>query len=138
MIPAATRRLVRERAGNRCEYCRLPQEAVPFATFHVEHIVARQHNGGDEPDNLALACHHCNAHKGPNLSGIDPDSGQVVRLFDPRRQAWDDHFRRRDAWILGLTPEGRATVAVLAVNSDLQRRTRADWEQDLKPNEIEP
>ena len=43
-MDAATRRLVLRRAGSRCEYCRLPQHAVDL-TFHVEHIIAKQHGG---------------------------------------------------------------------------------------------
>jgi len=59
-MDSAVRELVRGRAKNRCEYCRLPQSAVLFAPFHIEHIVARQHGGGDDPSNLALACDGCN------------------------------------------------------------------------------
>ena len=85
-MKARTHALVWSRAGHRCEYCRLQQEDEPFYRLHVEHIVAKQHGGTDDPDNLALACHHDNEHKGPNLSGIDPQTGKVVRLFHPRRQ----------------------------------------------------
>jgi len=66
-MDAATRRLVRHRAGNRCEYCGLQQDAVPVVTFHIEHIIPNQHGGTDDPSNLAFACFHCNQHKGPNL-----------------------------------------------------------------------
>ena len=31
--------------------------------------------------NLAVACHHCNLYKGPNLTGIDPSTRKVVRIF---------------------------------------------------------
>lgn len=115
-MDAATRRFVWERAGNRCEYCRLAQAHELFFRFHTEHIIARQHGGGDGPDNLALACHHCNEHKGPNLSGIDPQTGKVVRLFHPRRQRWSRHFRFVGPLLVGRTAGGRATVAVLAMN----------------------
>jgi len=71
------RQTVREPADHRCEYCCLPQDAEPFFAYHVEHIVARQHGGGDDSGNLALACYHCNAHKGPNLSGLQPLSTKV-------------------------------------------------------------
>jgi HNH endonuclease len=78
------RQTVRERADHRCEYCYLPQNAEPFFAYHVEHIVARQHGGTDDNENLALACYHGNAHKGPNLSGLDPETGALVRLFHPK------------------------------------------------------
>jgi 5-methylcytosine-specific restriction endonuclease McrA len=78
--------LVRDRAGQRCEYCRLHQEHEPFYRFHVEHVVASVHGGTDEINNLALACHRCNEKKGTNLSARDPVSGKIVLLFNPRRQ----------------------------------------------------
>lgn len=124
-MDAATRTLVRKRAEDRCEYCRLPQSAQPFVTFHVEHIIARQHGGTDEPANLCLACERCNFHKGPNLASIDPDTGQVERLFDPRRQEWSRHFELRGPFILGRTPSGRATVAVLGMNEERRVELRA-------------
>jgi hypothetical protein len=104
-----------ERAGNRCEYCRIPhpQYRLPF---QVDHIIARQHGGATLSDNLALACFHCNRFKGPNIPGLDPDSGQLLRLYHPRRNSWDEHFRLEGARVLGVTPVGRATVRVLAMN----------------------
>lgn len=113
----ALRTLVRRRAGDRCEYCALPQLLVPFVSFHVEHVIPRQHGGADEPDNLALACFHCNLHKGPNLSGLDLESGVIVPLFHPRRDAWHAHFALRGAAIAGLTSTGKVTVHVLAMNA---------------------
>jgi hypothetical protein len=126
VIDAATRQQVRSRAGNHCEYCGLSQEADRFFRFHIEHVIPKQHGGTDELRNLALACHHCNRHKGPNLAGIDPDTGQMVALFDPRTQQWEDHFESRGEWIAGRTPVGRATVRVLAMNADEQRDLRAE------------
>lgn len=122
---AATRRLVRERAGNLCEYCRLPQAALPLATFHIEHIRAKQHGGPDAPANLALSCHHCNLHKGTNLTGVDPETNQVVLLFNPRVDLWADHFALQGPIIIGLTPTGRVTVRTLAMNSVLQIELRS-------------
>jgi 5-methylcytosine-specific restriction endonuclease McrA len=83
---ATLRALVRERARDRCEYCGLHQEDSPLALLHVEHIVPKAHGGSDDPGNLALACVDCNLHKGPNLTGIDPATGEVTALFHPRRQ----------------------------------------------------
>ena len=120
------RELVRRRAGERCEYCHLPQAAVPFAPFHVEHIIARQHGGGDDPSNLALACDRCNLHKGPNLTSIDPATGNVVPLFNPRKDSWKDHFRWDKLRIVGKTPTGRATVRLLNVNAKRRLQVRAE------------
>lgn len=82
-MDAAQRNFVRQRAGNRCEYCRLLQQHADFVAFHIEHIVAKQHGGTDDSANLALACSRCNRTKGPNLSRVDPTTGQMVRLFHP-------------------------------------------------------
>jgi hypothetical protein len=128
LMDAATRKLVRERARNICEYCHLPQEATPFTVFHVEHITARQHHGTDDPSNLALACHHCNSHKGPNLTGVDPETARIVLLFHPRRDLWNEHFRRIGALILGFSPTGRATVDVLAMNEPEWVELRAEFD----------
>lgn len=72
-MDTTVRDLVRRRAGECCEYCRLKQEHLPFVTFHVEHIIPHKHGGNDDPSNLAMACDRCNAHKGVNLTGIDPE-----------------------------------------------------------------
>lgn len=120
-----TRVLVRERAGDRCEYCRFPQEHAE-TRHHVEHIRAKQHHGDDSPENLALACIHCNSHKGPNLSGIDPDSGELVPLFNPRLDTWADHFTLEGARVDGLTSTGRTTVYVLAMNAAHRLNVRAE------------
>src|SRR5579862_4883345 len=82
-MDAATRDFVRRRASECCEYCRLRQKDSEL-THHVEHIVAKQHGGSDDPNNLALACHRCNLHKGPNLTGIDPQTGQTAPLLRDR------------------------------------------------------
>lgn len=111
------RRQVRVRARNRCEYCRLRQEDEDETPFHVEHVIAQQHGGNDAFENLALACCWCNAIKGPNLASIDPDLGALTRLFHPRKDRWEDHFRRDGAYILGITDVGRTTSWLLQFNS---------------------
>ena len=111
------RRSVRDRAGNRYEYCGLRQEHAPLALYTIDHIIPKKHGGSDDLANLALACYRCNIHKGPNLAGIDPDSGEMVALFNPRQQVWPDHFVREGAFIVGRTPVGRTTVRVLVMNA---------------------
>jgi hypothetical protein len=122
----ALRALVRARAANHCEYCRLPQELVPLVGFHVEHVIPRQHGGDDRSDNLALACFHCNLHEGPNLSGTDLASGELVPLFHPRRERWDDHFTLSEFSIVGRTPTGTVTAHVLAMNAPSRLELRAE------------
>ena len=121
----AVRALVWQRAGSRCEYCGLAQRDTPFCTFHIDHITPRKHGGGDDLDNLALACDRCSLHKGSNLSGVDDQTDRIVSLFHPRTQIWEDHFSQERARIIGLTPTGRATVRVCNMNSPRRLRLRA-------------
>ncbi len=107
---------VRQRAGNRCEYCLATQSAYPTVTFPVDHVIARQHGGLTSLGNLALSCLHDNAHKGPNLSGIDPLTKKLTQLFHPRRHKWAKHFRWDGPYLVGLTAVGRTTIRVLAMN----------------------
>ena len=123
-MDAATRNLVRRWADNRCEYCLLRQEYSHLA-HHVEHIVAKQHGGTDDPTNLALACHRCNHCKGPNLTGFDRESGHIVPLFHPRRDRWTEHFAWWGPRIQGLTAIGRVTVVVLGMNDARRLDLRA-------------
>lgn len=108
-------RQVWQRAQGRCEYCRLPASVYPLP-FHVDHIIARQHGGPTAGENLALACLHCNRHKGPNIAGRDPATGELVRLFHPRQDQWSRHFEWRAAELTGRTPIGLITIQVLAIN----------------------
>lgn len=112
-----TKRDVRERAGTRCEYCQLIESRSPLARLQIEHIRPRKHGGSDAMANLALACIDCNLRKGANLTGIDPLSGAITELFNPRLQVWADHFAWDGHNILGLSPTGRATVNCLNLNS---------------------
>lgn len=122
---------VKQRAGYRCEYCR-----ITHWELQVDHIIPRSRrrrdpfaeNGEniDRPENLAAACAHCNRHKDGFTTGRDPLSGREVRLFDPRRDDWNDHF----AWssdflrLLPLTPIGGVTIARLRMNEPVLRRQR--------------
>jgi len=93
-------------------------EWEPFFRYHVDHIIPRKHDGGDEELNLAQACHKCNLNKGTNLSGIDPVTKRIVTLFNPRIQVWKSHFEIREAVVYGLTECGRATIRVLMMNNE--------------------
>jgi hypothetical protein len=132
-MDAALERLVWERARGCCEYCLLPQRYTRLA-FELDHIVPEKHRGPTRASNLALACFACNHHKGPNLAGIDPITGAVVRLFHPRRHSWTRHFRWEGPILQGRTPVGRATIEVLEINLPYRVRLRADLiEEDVFP-----
>lgn len=115
-IPVGLAHEVRERAGNVCEYCLLPQDSQE-ATFHVDHIVPRSRNGDTTLENLALACVSCSLHKSARHRARDPRSGKRVALFDPRVDDWNVHFSFTKNWrIMGRTAVGRATVEALHMN----------------------
>lgn len=114
-IPTSLRRLVIERAGGCCEYCLLHQDDTDF-THHVDHLIALKHGGRTEGENLALACMECNLRKGSDLAAIDPVEGVLAPLFNPRVQRWSEHFALVNASLVGTTPTGRATVALLRMN----------------------
>lgn len=106
---------VRRRAGFRCEYCCIP-DSYEWLRFQIDHIIALKHGGQTTTENLAWSCFHCNSYKGPNVAGIDPETGKLVALFHPRRDSWTKHFAWLVAALRGQTPVGRATIQVLWVN----------------------
>ncbi len=114
-VPAPLRRLVKQRAGDCCEYCLVPQSAV-FVGHEVDHIVAEKHRGETAEENLALCCAVCNKHKGSDLASIDPELGKIVPLFHPRRDRWNEHFHLSIGRIEPLTSTGRVTVHLLQLN----------------------
>lgn len=119
-MDAGTRRLVRQRADGRCEYCRLPEAADEWP-FHVDHIIARVHGGGDELNNLSWSCTQCNLHKASNFASIDHVTGEPANLFNPRQDSWQVHFAvGAEGRITGRTPVGRATVRLLDMNGSPQ------------------
>lgn len=115
-IPSGLARLVRERAVDQCEYCRLPQSSQE-ATFHIDHILPRKSGGPTISENLALACVTCSLKKAARTHADDPETGLITLLFNPRSQTWDDHFDWTMDWrVLGLSPCGRVTVDALGMN----------------------
>jgi hypothetical protein len=121
---------VSKRAVHRCEYCHAPEAIFNFP-FEVEHIIPISEAGADDETNLALACRACNIHKSNFLTGIDEVTRKEVRLFNPRRDAWEDHFRinAETGEIQGLSPVGRASALRLQMNSPTQLAARLRWMQ---------
>jgi hypothetical protein len=109
------RQRIWDRAQDACEYCHIPQH-LDILPFQIDHVIGQKHHGPRTADNLALCCYSDNSYKGPNIAGIDPDTAEVTRLFHPRRDAWDEHFKWNGPELVALTAIGRATIDVLAIN----------------------
>lgn len=115
----ALERRVRRRARGYCEYCLMPQkyDATPF---EIDHIISKKHDGPTSSGNLSLSCFWCNAFKGSNIAGRDRVSRKLAPLFHPRRHTWRRHFRWQGAYLIGRTPIGRVTIAILKINDPLR------------------
>lgn len=114
-ISAALRREVRERARERCEYC-LIAESQDFFPHEPDHLIALKHGGETSSANLVLACFDCNRFKGSDIASLDPLTGELVALFNPRTQSWFEHFQLKGGQIIPLTSIGRTTERLLKMN----------------------
>ena len=123
---ARLRRQVAARAGNCCEYC-LAHQDVGASTHQIDHVIAEKHGGLTASHNLALSCTSCNRRKGSDISSVDPLTGITVPLFNPRTQRWADHFQLDGVSIIGRSPEGRATISLLELNSYERTVERYEW-----------
>lgn len=124
-VSSLIRKQVIDRANDCCEYCLLAQGEDQFP-YEIEHIIATKHGGQSTVANLAWSCLSCNKNKGSDIASNDPVTGDLVRLFNPRIQAWDDHFKLNphSSKIEGISPEGRVTVFLLKMNSREQLEYR--------------
>lgn len=116
-VSDSTRREVRERAASRCEYCHA-DERWQFVRFTMDHVIPQSDAGSDEAENIALACRNCNERRSNLQQSADPQTGEVVRIFNPRQDNWNEHFSwsADRLYIVGLSPIGRATVQLLDMN----------------------
>lgn len=127
-IPKELRARVTAQARHRCGYCLTPELIVGMA-MEIEHIVPKSLGGETEEDNLWLACSQCNKHKSNRIRAIDPQSKQIVLIFDPRHEDWHKHFAPTEnkLKIIGLTGAGRATTAALKLNRPHLVNARHFW-----------
>lgn len=128
-IPERLRQEVRKRAEGMCEYCLIHEDDM-LIPFHVDHIIAEQHHGLTTLENLAWSCYECNNFKGPNISSIDPKTGKLAPLFNPRTQQWSRHFRLNGPRIDPLTASGRATESLLNFNTPTRIQERLALMED--------
>jgi hypothetical protein len=127
-ISKKLRERVAEQARYRCGYC-LSSEHIVGLSMEVDHLIPQVLGGLTSEKNLWLACSACNAFKGQRISARDPESCQLVRLFNPREQRWDEHFLWAESGsrIVGRTAVGRATAKALHLNRPLTVRARRSW-----------
>lgn len=115
-VPDEVRSAIAQRAKGRCEYCLIHEQDAGFP-HQIDHIVSRKHGGLSTPENLALACVLCNRYKGADIASVDSQTGELVRLFNPRQDRWVDHFRLRGATIEALSAIGDVTANLLRLNA---------------------
>ena len=123
-IPIEIERRVRKDAQNRCGDCLSPQR------LEIEHIIPIAKGGSNDESNLWLACPICNRYKSDKITNIDSETGEIVKLFNPRTQIWSEHFfwTKDGLQIVGKTPTGRATVKVLHLSDDADAlEVRSYW-----------
>jgi hypothetical protein len=122
-VSAELRRLLRDRALGRCEYCLIHEDSC-YSAHEPDHIIALKHGGETVLENLAFACAVCNGLKGSDIASMDWESQQIVRLFHPRLDTWSDHFRLENGLLLPRTSIGRATGIMLRFNEQSQLNLR--------------
>lgn len=127
-VPNELYERVCDQARHRCGYCLTAEEIIGMP-MDLEHLIPQSIDGPTEEANLWLACSRCNVYKSDRIVATDPETGEVVPLFDPRRQSWGEHFRWSEQGdeIIGLTEIGRATVAALQLNRELLVKARRLW-----------
>ena len=127
-IPREIQQRIRAEARNQCGYCQSQQAYIP-APLEIEHIIPTAKDGSDDEDNLWLACRLCNSYKGTQTHTHDPVTGRRVRLFNPRKQSWQRHFRWNDdgTHVIGRTQVGRGTVLALQLNDPIAVEVRRNW-----------
>jgi HNH endonuclease len=117
-----------ERASYCCEYCQTNSRLIGMPLV-MEHIQPKCNGGKDELENLAASCYRCNEFKGAKTYASDPQTSQLVALFNPRQESWQDHFYwvNGGTHIAGTTPTGRATVIALRLNNEYITEARVLW-----------
>jgi hypothetical protein len=107
----------------------LIHEDDAFFGCEIDHVISVKHGGATALDNLAYACFFCNRKKGSDIGSRASPTGSFVRFFNPREDAWTDHFRLEGATIAPLTPIGQATSRILDFNGTdrtLERKALLD------------
>ena len=116
-ISAKIRKLVSDRAQNCCEYCLIP-ESLTLVPHQVDHVITEKHGGKTTEENLALSCSLCNQAKSSDIASMETETGDVIRLYHPRKDQWRENFQIEESngVIYPLTTIGRVTIQLLKIN----------------------
>jgi hypothetical protein len=97
--------------------------------MEIDHLIPEGSGGRTEEENLWLACTLCNDSRGCRVVGYYPFTGELVPLFNPRRQVWSEHFQwvAESSRVAGVTATGRATVVTLNMNRPVLVQARLAW-----------
>ena len=116
-ISRKLRGTVAKRALDSCEYCLIPSLFGLAVPYHIDHIISRKHEGSTTFGNLAFSCQTCNLNKGSDLATYLHDIEEVIRLYNPRRDRWHDHFNlEQNGSLQPFTKIGKATIKLLELN----------------------
>jgi len=127
-VSVELRQQIENDSGLRCGYC-LSSQNVIGVRLHLEHIIPLVAGGETKTENLWLACPLCNSYKGIQTEAIDPETGELGPIFNPRTQNWKEHFTWSDdgSEIFGISSIGRATVVPLRLNNEYVVPARRIW-----------
>jgi len=127
-IPAHLKERIQQADKGGCAYC-LTNELNSGMPMTIDHIAPTSQGGETIFENLCLACRSCNQYKANQTRGEDPQTGEIVPLFNPRKDKWGNHFdwSADGTRIEGLTAVGRATVIVLRMNRSGIVGARSRW-----------
>jgi len=127
-ISELLRRQVIEEASHRCEYCKTSSRLTGMPLI-MDHVFPRSLGGNDDRDNLAATCYRCNEFKGAKTGALDPETQELVPLFNPRIELWAQHFvwGNGGTHVMGLTPIGRAMTIALRLNNENVVFARSIW-----------
>ena len=127
-LPADLRARLLEVDNRHCAYCHTT-EANTGQPMTIDHILPQAQGGETTFENLCFAYRRCNEFKGSITSAQDPLTGDMVSVFHPRQQTWNEHFQWDESGVLllGLTAVGRATIVALNMNNAIIVDARRRW-----------
>lgn len=111
-VPANIRERVRQYARRACEFCGVT-ETDSGGQLTIDHYQPKAKGGSDDFENLLYCCARCNQYK----MDYWPESSDELPLWNPRKDAFSEHFLELDNGRLHpLTPIGALTLVRLRLN----------------------